>query len=113
MWIWSWCFRACGDLHEVEPFLERELECLSRLQDPDLPAFLVHEAHALRADLLVDALGPGSWDDPLIEGGSASPWSQVAFTKLSVPSFERQRTSQKPQQKSRCRQRHGSSNLLG
>jgi hypothetical protein len=102
--------RTRRDLDQVEPLLEREVECLARLQDSDLPALLVHEAHAWRSDLLVDAFGPGSWNDPLAERGSTSPWSQVDFTKLSVPSFERQDIRQA---KCRCTQRHGSSNLLG
>jgi len=78
--------RIRRDLDEVEPFLEREVECFRRRGDPDLSSVLVHETDPWDADLLVDALLPLARYDP-IQDGPAAARSQSPFTKLSVPSL--------------------------
>jgi len=78
--------RSGGDLHEVEALAVRELEGFLRLEDSDLPPVLVHEANALRADLLVDALVPLARNLP-VEVGPAAAWSQRPFIKLPASSL--------------------------
>jgi hypothetical protein len=77
--------RPRRDLDEVEAPLERELEGLLRVGDPDLPPVLVDEADARNPDLLVDALLALARYNP-VQGGPATAWSQRLFTRLSISS---------------------------
>jgi len=78
--------RAGRNLDEVEALAERELERLLRGEDPDLLALVVHQADALRTDLLVDSLVTLARDLP-VEIRPAAARSQRPFIKLSASSL--------------------------
>ena len=80
--------RICAgrDLDEVEALAVRELEGFLRGEDPHLPAHLVHETDALRADFLVYSLVPLSRNLP-VEIRPTAARSQRPFIKLSASSL--------------------------